>query len=363
MKRRIRLVGVVALILGLVVGGTVWAAEATRPGWLKGQVVSVGDASLTIRTQDGQVLVLTDDETTFRVPGVSDAALADIQPGAFVLVRTKGGEDGALTARAIVVQPPPRLQSSLIRGTVTAVAEEEVSIETAGGETATLLITDKARLWVPGEPPTTTLELEAGDPVLALGEPVPGETGDKTVSVRLVVVANDEDLPKVAVQGRAVAVTRMTIVLQTGRGERAITVLPRTRLWSAGGQIRSLRDVHEGEQIIAFGQPTELGQWIAGLVLLPGAEPVARYGLRGEVLNTDAEARTLLVQTERRGQITVVTSEQTRYRIPGIEVPGFADIQVGDRIVAAGRFDEQDPAAFLARGISVVAPREGKKEA
>jgi hypothetical protein len=82
-------------------------------------------------------------------------------------------------------------------------------------------------------------------------------------------------------------------VVQSGNRERAITVLPRTRLWSTGGRLDSLRDVHPGDPLIALGQPTELGQWIAGLVMIAGPENTARQGLRGTVVGLDAEKQTL----------------------------------------------------------------------
>jgi RNase P/RNase MRP subunit p29 len=217
-----------------------------------------------------------------------------------------------------------------------------------------LLITEATRHWVPGKPPTTTVELAVGDPVLAFGDPVPGNNGTKVLSARLIVVASDEDLPKILVQGRVLAVTRQTIVVQTGRGERAITVRPRTRLQTAAGRLESLRGLRQGQQIIALGQPTEYGQWMAGLVYLPGPAPLARNGLRGEVIAKDAEAGTLRVATGQRGEITVVTNEQTGYRIEGIEEPSFDDIEVGNRVVVVGRFDSENPDNFLAKGIGVI---------
>ena len=359
MKRRIWIIGAAVVMVALIIGGTVWAAEAIRPGWLRGQVVDVSNMSLTIQTQDGETEVLLTEETAFRVPGAAEATLDDIQVGTYLLIQTKADEEGVLTAQAIVLRAPRGLQNNFVRGTVTAVDDGRVSVETAEGTAATLLITSNTRLWVPGEPPTTTVELIVGDPVLAIGAAAPSETGDKALSVRLVVVVSDEDLPKVLVQGNAVAITAQTIVVQTGRGERAITVTRHSRVLSAKGRLTSLRDLHQGERIIALGQPTELGQWIAGLVLLPGPEPLARNGLRGQVIDMDLAAGSLLVETEQRGQITVATSEDTRYRIPGIEEPSFKDIQVGDQIVAVGRFEQDDPATFLARGIGVIGPATG----
>jgi hypothetical protein len=279
-----------------------------------------------------------------------------------VLIGTRVAEGDIVTARIVVVQADRRLDRYFVRGIVTTVGDDQVSVDTASGAVATLLITDTTRMWVPDEPLTTTVTLEVGDPVLALGEPASDEAGERALSARLVVVADDETLPKILIRGQAVAVTEQTIVVQAGHRERAVTVMPRTRLLSAQGQLDSLRDVHPGAQIIALGQATELGQWIAGLVLVPGPPSLARQGLRGEVVDKDVEAGTLTVETERRGEITVVVNDETRYRIPGVEEPGFADVQVGETVVALGRFEGDDQSTFLARGIGVIpAPPENEQ--
>lgn len=279
---------------------------------------------------------------------------------------------GGVAWAAETAQSPSRVQGPIVRGTVIAVHGDQVSIETAGGDEVLLLITDSTLLWVPGEPPTTTVQLAAGDPVLAFGQPAKAETDSQALPTRLVMVASEEDLPKVLIRGRALAITRQTIIVQTGRRERAVTVLPRTRLWSARGRLDSLRNVRAGDQIIALGQPTELGQWIAGVVILVGREPPTQPRLRGKVIAVDAVAATLTVETEKRGEITVVTTDETRFRLvagrqgenqaPGAEAPGFDDIDVGDVVVAVGRFDEEHPDTFLARGIGVIVdPGQGKR--
>ena len=153
-------------------------------------------------------------------------------------------------------QPRNPLQNHVARGTVESVDGENVMLSTESGNLE-VRISDGAMLWVPSEPPTSTVQLAIGDPVLAFGQRAEDEGGSGTFSARLVVVAEDEELPRVLVRGRALAVTRQTIVVQSGSRERAITVLPRTRLWTAGGRLDSPRDLHPGNTLIALGQPTE----------------------------------------------------------------------------------------------------------
>jgi RNase P/RNase MRP subunit p29 len=263
-----------------------------------------------------------------------------------------GQEDTAWAAEE--QQTGRRLTDHFVRGTVTEVEDEKVVVETKEGKSALLFLSDTTRFWTPGEPPTATRELALGDPVLALGRKAVSDDGGQALEALLVVIASDEDLPRILIRGRVEAVTRQTIVVQTGRGERAVAVLPRTRLRSIEGQVDSLHDVQPGQQIIALGQPTEMGQWIAGLVLLPNPQATARNGLRGEVMDIDLDAGTLTVQTDQRGEISVLVNDGTRYRIPGVEAPGLSDIQVGDRIVAVGHFDGDSRTQFLARGIGVL---------
>jgi len=243
-----------------------------------------------------------------------------------------------------------RLSENIVHGTVTAVEEDEVLIETRDGVTVTLIITDTTVQWAPGELPTRTVELALSDPVLAFGRPV---TGQKALEAHIIVIVEDRDLPRFLIRGRVVVATQQTIVVDAEQRERAITVLPRTRFFSPG-RPAAPRDVRPGDTIIALGQPTELGQWIAGAVLLPGAEQLASRRLVGEVTAVDLAAGTLTVQVGQRGEVTVVAGDDTRYRIRGIDQPALADIKIGDRIAADGRFEQGSQTRFLARLIAVV---------
>lgn len=248
-----------------------------------------------------------------------------------------------------------RLQEHIVRGTVKEVGDDVVLVKT-NVETVTVLITDTTYLWVPGQPPTTTIDVAVEDPLLALGRPVSMAAEGKALSARLLVVVAEENLPKVVIQGKIVAITPQTLVVATGRGERAITILPRTQIWSAAGRLDTLRLLRRGDRVLALGHPTEMGQWMAGMVYVSNPRLLARHGVGGAVLARDEEAGTLTVQTKRRGEITVVVSDGTRYRLPGVEEPGLADIQEGDRIVAVGRFEEGSETEFLARGVAVFKP-------
>jgi len=294
---RMLIVGLTIAVLALVAGGAVWAAES---------------GALT------------------QLPGPQGRSAVEDQP-------TAADKLG-------------RLSDSIVRGTVTVVEEDEALIVTDDGVMVTLIITATTVQWAPGEPPTHTIELAAGDPVLAFGRPL---TGQKALVAQIIVVAEDEDLPKLLIRGQVVVATRQTIVVATGQRERAITVLPRTRFFSPG-RPAAPRDVRPGDAVIALGQPTELGQWIVGAVLVPGAERLAGRKLVGKVTAVDLAAGTLNVQVGQRGEVTVVAGAATSHRIQGVEEPTLADIKIGDRIAATGRFEQGSQTRFLARLIGVV---------
>jgi hypothetical protein len=254
-----------------------------------------------------------------------------------------------------------RQQFSVV-GDVVSIEGDEVMVQPEGGQEVSVLLGDETHQWLPGEPPTTTLSLAVGDPVLVLGRPARNGAGEAALIARFILIAEREDLPRYVVRGQAVAVTAQTIVVQTGQTERAITVGRATRLWSLQGRLESLREVKAGDRVLAVGQPTELGQWQAGAVLAVGTTATAQPALRGEVTAIDLEAGTLEVETA-RGPVTVVTGEDTRYRLPGVEDPGLDDIQVGDRIVAVGRPESRDPLVFAARVIGILPAREEQASA
>ena len=87
---------VTKLLLGLLAtglllttwGGMAWAEEPNSHGLLRGTVTAIEDATLVVTTPQGERSVLTGEETTFRVPGVETATLADVAVGDYVIVHT-----------------------------------------------------------------------------------------------------------------------------------------------------------------------------------------------------------------------------------------------------------------------------------
>jgi RNase P/RNase MRP subunit p29 len=106
---------------------------------------------------------------------------------------------------------------------------------------------------------------------------------------------------------------------------------------------------------------------LLAIVLLTVAVPVAladddtvtatqhRRGIRGQV--TAVSGQTITVQT-RQGEVSVITDENTTFRISGVENPTIADVTVGSRIGVLGRWEEQ---ALHARVVLVMGEQHGRR--
>lgn len=84
--------------------GVAGGRRAGSRGAVRGRVISVGEDNLAVGTTRGSLTVLVDEKTRFRVPGVEDAGLGDIEEGVGVGVKGTWTEDGALQAAVVKVE-------------------------------------------------------------------------------------------------------------------------------------------------------------------------------------------------------------------------------------------------------------------
>ena len=133
---------------------------------VRGEVTAVGDAHLSILSRRGPVDVLVSAETGFRVPGVEETTLADIQVGDQVLAGGVLGADGleAVTV-AVISDALPRGQR---HGEVSANTGDSLTLETAGGP-VTVLVGENTRVRVAGVEGAALADVEVGFKAAALG--------------------------------------------------------------------------------------------------------------------------------------------------------------------------------------------------
>jgi hypothetical protein len=271
MWRKIGLISLTLLVAAMALGA-IGVAHASSEGaiegvlGLRGQIVAVTGASLTVQVGAREVTVLLNEDTRYRVIGDDDPGLADLVAGDQVLVRGGRSEEKTLIAWWVGKIPPGQPR----RGRLVAVENDSI-----------VLATDRERR-------------------------VP------------------------------IAVTSVTIV---ARGSDDY-------LWAEGGQ----EQLRVGMPLFVFGETGEdAPPTAATIVVVPrGRLPAARNVRGGSIVSLGEGS--LMLETPRRGTITVVTDESTRYRAPGTPSASLADFEVGDAVVVLGKAMNED--LYLARLIT-----------
>jgi hypothetical protein len=70
-------------------------------GKVRGRAIDLGTESLVIGTPHGPLTVRVDEQTRYRLPGVDDAGLGDVEPGDLILAGGTWNEDGTLQAAVL----------------------------------------------------------------------------------------------------------------------------------------------------------------------------------------------------------------------------------------------------------------------
>lgn len=150
-----------------------------------------------------------------------------------------------------------------------------------------------------------------------------------------------------AVQGRLETKMESGFTLSSGRGEVTVSVDANTRYRVPGAEQATLADLNVGDAVIALGRRTESGEWLARMVAVLPPAPVG--ALKGQV---KAITDQMLTVSTHSGEKTLLTDENTRFRVPDLEHPSLADIEVGDRIFALVR--SQEGGTLLAKVVAVL---------
>jgi RNase P/RNase MRP subunit p29 len=333
-----------ALLVGL--GSVAWAAEPQQGCFLRGQVTAIAGTTLVVKTSDGKRQVTTGDETRFRIRGVENPTIADVKVGDYFLAKGKPDGTGAFVAQTILVLPAQRVGRLVAQGTVTAIEGMTLVLDTLQGEKQ--VTTDEAIFWAPDVENPSLAAVQVGDQVVALGRP----DEDGNLAVRLLAIASAEELRQHTVRGKVTAMEGQTLVITTREGEKEVVTTSETYFHVPNVEEPGLDDIEVGCIISALGQE-DGGTFTAQIVAVARARPRRRMIVRrnmvgGEV--TAIEGTTLTVKT-RQGEKTILTDENTRFRIPGVENPSLEDIKVGDRIIALGHRHEDGD--FMARVVGV----------
>ncbi len=350
MKKIVLSLVLATLVLSL--GSVAWAAEPQQGRHLRGQVTAIEGPTLTVKTPDGERKVTTDAETRFRIRGLKNPTIADVKVGDYILARGETDSTGAFVATMILVISGQRVGRFVAQGTVSAIEGTTLVLNTLQGEKQ--VVTDEAIFWAPDVENPGLADVQIGDQVVALGKP----DEDGNLVARLLAIASADELREHVVRGRVTAVEGQTLVITTREGEREVVTTSETYFHVPGAEEAGLDDIETGHVIMALGQK-DGDSFTAQIVSVARTRRLRKMIARrnmvcGQV--TAIEGTTLTIET-RQGEKTILTDENTRFRIPGVEDPSIADIKVGDRVVVLGRRDESGD--FTARLVGV--PKKGRE--
>jgi len=346
MKLKKILLSLVLAMLVLSLGSVVWAAEPEQGRFLRGQVTAIEGTTLMVKAPDGERKVTTSDETRFRIRGIEDPTVADVKVGDYILARGKPDGIETFAAQAILVVSGQRVERFIVQGTVSDIEDTTLVLDTLQGEKQ--VTTYEAIFWAPGVENPSLADVQVGDQVVAWGRP----DEDGSLAAKLVAIASAEELREHAMVGRVTAVEGQTLVITTREGEKEVVTTSETYFHIPNVEEPGLDDIEVGRIIRALGQE-DGGTFTAQIVAVARARRLRKMIVRrnmagGEV--TAIEGTTLTVET-RQGEKTILTDENTRFRIPGVGDPSIEDTEVGDKIIALGRRNEDGD--FVARVVGV----------
>jgi len=329
--------------------------ERDRRGGVRGEVTAVGTTSLTVAAHNGDtVTVHVSSDTRIRlVESQQDGELEDIDPGNFVGAAGNKNDDGSVNARFILVFPEKPTDLARVRGKVTEINGNVIEIENRQGESQEITTDKNTRFRIGGEPGSLE-DISIDDPLLAVGV----ERDDGTFLAKLVVVITRDQLRRHTLRGEVLAkdLDAGTLTVQpAGNQEKAwlVKTTDQTKYRVPGVESPSLDDVEVGARVLVIGQPEQNDDGTkSGIARLIAVIPQDALRVRGEVTDVDQSNKTFELQTA-RGNFTILTDENTRYRTRGDEEVSFEDIEEGSKAIVFGKKAEEQENTIQARLVGI----------
>lgn len=350
MLRRIRYL-LLVLLAGGVLFGLVEAASAAsegvwegRPG-VRGEITAIDGITLTVVAARGEVVVVTDEHTLFRVIGDEDPALDDLAVGDTVLTRGMRQEDGSMLAAFVARQPA----GDVAGGRVTAVTDDSLTLASRDGETVTVTVNPDTIValprrdltWDEGDPSGQDVVRE-GMPLLAFGP----ATGDGLEAHTLIPRRRGHRPPRPGVTGEITGIDGDTFTVSTPHDvELAVVTDADTRFRVPGVEEPDLTDFAVGDAVVVRGHRTEDGDVLARMVVI---RPPGR-GAIGTITSIDGTEFFLMNRTGLR--LTVATTEETNFRVGTNGGATLDEFAPGDRVFVFGEMGDDD-ATLLATHVA-----------
>ena len=250
------------------------------------------------------------------------------------------GSVGIAAAQADGSHEPgtPAQRGGRVYGVVEAIAGETLTLVTPVGS-VTLITDTNTRFRVSDVEEPSLDDLAVGDYLAAAGWwEREGSTFHAFGVARL---ETDRVFP---LAGKLADIGDDTLTVETGHGLATVRVDGETVYRIPDIEEPNLDDLEAGMRIVARGTLDSDGGLLAQVVAVPWVGP-REVRLRGEVLAV--EGNTFTVRAARGRQFQVLTDEATEFRVPGVEAPSIAGLQVGDKIAGEGVIEEGGARATL----------------
>ncbi|MFC1975845.1 DUF5666 domain-containing protein [Chloroflexota bacterium] len=237
-----------------------------------------------------------------------------------------------------------------LRGEVTAVGDDSLTVATRNGKSVTVNVTDETRIQKLDSGQGSLSDIEVGNMVGVRGQ----KNDNGSVQARIIVVLPGDLKDMDRVKGKVTAIEGEVIVVENRQGSQRITTNADTK-FRIGREEGSLADIEVDHLVLALGEKQDDG-FVAKVVIAATKDQVRHHTLHGKVLSVDVDEGVLTVETQgdKEGTWTINTTGQTKYRVHGIENPTLADVSVGAHVIVVGKADEDSDNTGTARLIAVV---------
>lgn len=303
---------------------------------IRGEVSAVEADGFDLNTPRGELTVRVDGETQYRFPGVEEPGLDDVEVGARLAVGGSLNEDGSLQAK-LVGALPERTRRGRVMGVIESIEGTILTLILQGDREISLRTDENTRFLAPGLTEASIDDLQVGDVVAAQGSRP--EEENEVPYAAVVAVTRDIQGQGRAVRGELVAVEGASLTVRLPSGDEVqLLTDENTQFLMPGVEESSIEDLKVGQPLGAQVVRREDGSLYASAVGGGNPRPQGRRAaLRGQI---EAIAGQTITLKTPRGQVSVLVDENTRFRLPGVENPSLADLEVGQGVGVVGRWTE-----------------------